>query len=166
MRKFDPITLRRISAEIRQELGKLDELFREWESHRTGEWADTFFLRGKASIFHDFYCGVENIFKRIASELNGGIPSSPAWHKTLLQNMCLEIPQVRPPVVSEESCKRLSTFLDFRHKFRNIYGIDLQFDKLDEIDKLYPEAHAGFKSDINNFLGFLSRFIDSIEKNN
>ena len=74
MRQFDPVTLRRIASEIRQELKKLDELFSEWESHRQGEWTDTFFLRGKASILHDFYCGVENIFKRIAAELNGGLP--------------------------------------------------------------------------------------------
>jgi hypothetical protein len=163
MKKFDPDTLRRIAAEIRQERKKLDELFGEWESHRFGEWTDSFFLRGKASIFHDFYCGVENIFKRIASELNGGIPSSPTWHKTLLHNMCLDIPEVRPAVVSQESCKLLNTFLDFRHKFRNIYGIDLQFDKLDDLDKMYPEVHSRFKEDINSFLDFMNKLIERIE---
>jgi len=59
MRSFDPITLRRIAAEIREEQFKLDDLFQEWESHRLGDWQDSFFLRGKGSIFHDFYCSVE-----------------------------------------------------------------------------------------------------------
>jgi len=164
MKLHDPIKLRRIVAELRDELKKLNDLFTEWEGHRIGEWTDTFFLRGKASIFHDFYCGVENIFQRIATDLNGGLPSSPAWHKTLLQNMLLEIPEVRPPVVSTETSKLLKMFLDFRHMFRHIYGFDLDFEKLDELDKLYPETYDKFIEEVNQFIAFLEKLIAEIEK--
>ena len=44
------------------------------------------------------------------------------------------------------------------------YGIDLQFDKLDELDRQYPAVHAMFKSDLNNFLDFLGKLINTIEK--
>ncbi|MCX7788118.1 MAG: hypothetical protein N2442_10520 [Spirochaetes bacterium] len=30
----------------------------------------------EGELFHDFYSGIERMFKRIASELNGGVPRS------------------------------------------------------------------------------------------
>ncbi len=163
MKKLDAIALRRVAAEIQAELKKLEALQQEWESHRYGDWADTFFLRGKSSIFHDFYCGVENIFKKIASELNGGLPNGPIWHAALLGNMQLEIPQVRPAVTSMETSKRLKIFLDFRHEFRHIYGFDLDFEKLEELERLYPSAQKAFLVDINSFLSFLHHLIAELE---
>jgi len=164
MKQHDPMILKRIVAEIREQLKKLDELFIEWENHRFGEWTDTFFLRGKGSIFHDFYSGVEKTFQRIAAELNGGLPSGPAWHKTLLQNMLLEIPDVRPPIVSTETGKLLKKFLEFRHMFRHVYGFDLEFEKLDDLDRLYSETHKKFGEDVTKFIDFLNALIVEIEK--
>jgi len=164
MKPHDPIVIKKIIAEIRAQLKKLDELFVEWENHRLGEWTDTFFLRGKGSVFHDFYCGVENIFKRIAPKLNGGLPEGVAWHKILLDNMRLEIVEVRPAVVSVETAKLLEEFLDFRHKFRHIYGFDLDFKKLDALDQIYPETHKQFVSDINKFIEFLNGLVKEIEQ--
>ena len=166
MKQHDPRTLRRIVKEIQYELIKLNELFQEWERHQQDDWADTLFRRGKGSLFHDFYCGVENIFKRIAPKLNGGVPNDPMWQTTLLKNMLLEIPDVRPSVVSAETGKLLQTFLNFRHKFRLIYGFELEIEKMKNLDRLYPEAHRKFVEDINKFIGFLEGMIAEIEKKN
>src|SRR5262245_8785553 len=87
MRAFDQVTLRRILVKIHDVLNQLNELFSKWESHRVGDWADTIFRRGKASVFHDFYCGVENIFESIAPELNGELPNDPEWKTLLLHKM-------------------------------------------------------------------------------
>jgi hypothetical protein len=163
MKPLDVMTLRRIVTEIQDELGKLNQLFQEWESHRFQEWTDTFFLRGKASVFHDFYCAAENIFKRIAPTLNGGVPEGPGWHKQLLYHMSLAIPEVRPAVVSKETAGLLDEFLDFRHKFRHIYGFDLDFKKMDAIERIYPETHRKFCEDIEKFIAFLERLIAEIE---
>jgi hypothetical protein len=164
MKTFDPLMLRRIVTEIQDELKKLNELFAEWESHRFRDWTDTILLRGKASIFHDFYCGAENIFRRIAPKLNGGLPDGPAWHKRLLQNMSLEIPEVRPSVVSAETFTLLGEFLDFRHRFRHIYGFDLDFKKMEELERIYPETHAKLCEDIKKLIDFLNMLIIEIEK--
>jgi len=139
--------------------------FTEWESHRMGDWLDSFFLRGKGSIFHDFYCGVERIFERTAGELNGGLPNGPAWHKILLDNMRLAIPGLRPAVVTTDTARLLGTFLDFRHKFRHIYGLGLEFEKLEELDQLYPQVHERFHVDIERFLEFLDTLAENTEKN-
>lgn len=164
MKQLDVLTLRRIVTEIQDELGKLNQLFHEWESHRFQEWTDSFFLRGKASVFHDFYCGAENIFKRIAPVLNGGVPEGLAGHKQLLYHMSLAIPEVRPAVVSKETADLLNEFLDFRHKFRHIYGFDLDFKKMDAVEKIYPEAHHKFQEDMKSFTKFLNSLIAEIEK--
>jgi hypothetical protein len=165
MKAFDPFKLRRIVTELQDELKKLDELFQEWERHRFRDWTDTILLRGKASIFHDFYCGAENIFRRIAPVLNGGLPDEPAWHKRLLQNMSLEISGVRPQVVSAETFALLGEFLDFRHKFRHRYGFDLDFTKMEDLERSYPETHEKFCEDIKKFIVFLNALIEKIEKN-
>lgn len=163
MKKLDGMTLKRIAAEIEDELGKLNQFFQEWESYRFKEWTETVFWRGKASMLHDFYCGVENIFKRIAPALNGGVPEGPAWHKQLLYHMSLAIPGIRPAVVSKETAGLLDEFLDFRHKFRHIYGFDLDFKKMDAVEQIYPEAHRKFQEDTMTFVRFLNSLITEFE---
>jgi len=163
MKQFNQLTLKRIVKEIRYELKKLEELFHEWGSHQHGDWSNTFFLRGLACVFHDFYCGAENIFKRIAPQLNGGIPSGPEWQTALLHNMLLETPEVRPAVVSMETGQLLKTFLAFRHKFRLIFGFELDREKMRKLDQLYPEAHEKFNEDIKKFIEFLENLIKKIE---
>ena len=163
MKAVDSITLKRLMKEINHELQKLNELFIEWESHRFTDWEDTFLLRCRASIFHDFYCGAENIFKRIAPKLNGGIPNGAEWQTTLLHNMLLEIPEVRPAVVSMETGQLLKTFLAFRHKFRLIFGFELDPEKMRKLDQVYPEAHTKFDEDIKKFIAFLEGLINKIE---
>lgn len=164
MKPLDVMMLKRIVIQIQDELGKLNQLFEEWEAHRYKDWTDTIFLRGKASVFHDFYCGAENIFKRIAPALNGGVPEGPGWHKELLGHMSLAIPDVRPAVVSKETASLLDEFLVFHHKFRHIYGFDLDFRKMDAVEQIYPEAHRRFQEDVTVFLGFLSNLIKEFEK--
>ncbi len=148
--------VKRVTLEIRDELKKLDRLYAEWQGVDPDD--RTIILRGKASIFHDFYSGAERIFKRIADEINGGIPAGDAWHRELLNDMRLDMPGLRPPVISEETYKLLFDFLSFRHKFRNLYGFDLEFEKIAEIEAKFPAAHQNFVADMQALL----RFLDSL----
>jgi hypothetical protein len=47
---------------------------------------------------HGFYTGIENVFKRIAIELDDQRPSGEAWHRRLLDSMCSPGP-ARPPAM-------------------------------------------------------------------
>jgi hypothetical protein len=163
MKPHDALKIKRIILEVNEQLNKLEELFAEWENHRLLEFADTYLLRGKGSVFHDFYSGAEKIFQRIAVELNGGVPKGQEWHKIFLQNMMSELPGVRPPVIAAETGKLLKKFLEFRHMFRNVYGFDLEFEKLDDLDRLYPEAHKKFREDIQKFIAFLEQLVKKLE---
>jgi len=70
--------IRRLQSEINEEISFLDELCKELEvlrpRLRKGK-VSVLDLRAAGSILHDFYNGVENIFRRIAQELNGGLPA-------------------------------------------------------------------------------------------
>ena len=52
-------------------------------------------------MLHSFYTGVENIFKRIALEIDGELPSGDYWHRQLLERMT-EPGMSRPAVISAE----------------------------------------------------------------
>ena len=145
----------RIAAEIREELKKLDWLYAEWRGVDPEMEASSLVLRGKGSIFHDFYCGAERIFRRIADDLNGGIPAGDAWHRDLLLDMKLELRGLRPAVLSEETFKLLADFLDFRHKFCNIYGFELDREKLKAIEEKFSLTLEKFRTDAEKFLQFL-----------
>ncbi|HZX48260.1 MAG TPA: hypothetical protein VFF47_03470 [Nitrospirota bacterium] len=44
--------------------------------------------RAAGSILHDFYSGIEKIFRRIAAKIDRDIPSDEDWHTELLIRRC------------------------------------------------------------------------------
>ena len=44
-------------------------------------------LSALAAMLHSFYTGIENIFKRVAVEMDGGPPAGEIWHRLLLDSM-------------------------------------------------------------------------------
>jgi hypothetical protein len=107
------------------------------------------------SILHDFYTGVEKIFLRIASELEGGQPQGKSWHKDLLDEMAIGLDGIRPAVVDEELRMKLEEYLRFRHLFRGIYGFQLSHQRLEIIFEDFSPIYESFKYAINKFLQFL-----------
>lgn len=112
-------------------------------------------LRGIGDIVHDFYTGAERIFEKIAPELNGGVPGGPAWHRELLQNMTLDLPGIRPHVISGRTAQLFAEFLRFRHLFRNLYGFELEWPRLRSLVARLPEAWGALEGDLQGFLRFL-----------
>lgn len=112
-------------------------------------------LRGIGDIVHDFYTGAERVFEKIAPELNGGVPGGPTWHRELLQNMTLDLPGIRPDVVSARTAQLLAEFLRFRHLFRNLYGFELEWPRLRSLVARLPEAWSALEADLQGFLRFL-----------
>ena len=85
-----------------------------------------------AAMLHSFYTAIENIFKRIALEIDGYLPSGDASHSDLLAAMARSNPN-RPPVISENLRVRLSAYLSFRHVFRHAYSFQLEWDKMRDL---------------------------------
>ena len=104
---------------------------------------------------HNFYTGCERIFQKIADDINGGVPRSADWHKRLLKSMCLEIENIRPSVISRETGKSLEEYLAFRHVVRNIYGFEIDSEKLERLIGRLDRTFGSFKKELSNFLDFL-----------
>lgn len=84
------------------------------------------YIDSAALNLHDFYAGIERVFQQIGATVDGNIPAGSNWHRELLQQMQTDLPELRPPVLSEEMGRMLDEFLRFRHVLRNIYAF--QFD--------------------------------------
>jgi len=72
-------------------------------------------VRAAGSIIHDFYTGVEKIFRRIATRMDQDLPTGEDWHVQLLQRMAVSVEAIRPPVIDEMLENQLEEYLRFRH---------------------------------------------------
>ena len=78
-------------------------------------------------------------------------------HKRLLATMSMEIPGVRPAVVSEELARRLGDYLRFRHVFRNVYGHLLDWKRLEPLLNGVGPLYGEFQRELGVFREFLVR---------
>ena len=114
------------------------------------------------SILHDFYTGIERIFRRIAEEVDGGVPAGEGWHRELLEVMSLELEGVRPAVLSGKLMRKLDEYLRFRHLFRNIYGFELEPRRLKSLAKGMNKTLMALKKAIGKFNKFLDELASGI----
>jgi len=104
-----------------------------------------------AAILHSFYTGVEKLFKRIAIEVDGGVPPSEFWHSELLARMSSATPS-RPAVVSEPLRLELEEYMDFRHLFRHAYTFQLRWSKMASLVLKLDGVMAKLQGEVESFL--------------
>ncbi len=68
----------------RQQLRRLIEVHQPLIKECASRQPTDIELSALAFFLETFYSGIENIFKRIAVELDGGLPQGDAWHRKLL----------------------------------------------------------------------------------
>lgn len=132
----DDAFLAEVIAGIRKELDTIAGLRNEL-AHELAKPEPS--RRAAGSILHDFYTCCERIFKRLAAEINGGSTGGDSWHKELLFRMTIPVENRRPAVLSAGLAANLDDYLSFRHVFRNIYGFELQGERLSRLASLLPE---------------------------
>ena len=108
---------------------------------------------------HNYYIGCERIFERIAGDVNGDIPQKADWHRRLLHSMVLEIENIRPAGISRNTEKSLGELLSFRHVVRNLYGFELDIDRIQRLVDMVKTAHDRMTEEINTFLSFLESLL-------
>lgn len=126
-----------IKKEIAIELENLERLVNEMEE-LTGRFSnepDFIQTRAAGSILHDFYSGVENLFEKIAVNIDGELPEGDDWHKELLSQMGRSFEGIRGAVINEDLLGKLKEFLRFRHLFRNIYGFELKWNRFEKLSR-------------------------------
>ena len=116
-----------------------------------------FYLDSVALNLHSFYAGVEKVFVMIAEVMEEKVPSGNRWHRELLEQMVLDLSDVRPPVITGETQESLEEYLSFRHFVRNVYTSHLRMDKLEELISSLPAALNLIEKDLERFLDFLTK---------
>ncbi len=110
-----------------------------------------YLLRAGGSILHVFYTGIEKIFESIAKEIDNRIPLGEEWHSELLRQMTLDIPGLRPPVITPRTEKKLREYLGFRHLFRKRYGFELDWQRIKNLLLGLPQIRRDLENDIGKF---------------
>ena len=142
-----------IIEDIRAELAGMENLRQELRSLRDLRYPGVH--RAWGSILHDFYTGCERIFLRIARDIDRDLPQGEHWHIDLLSRIETDRGQIRPEVISEDLARALRPYLGFRHVFRNIYGYELQADRLHPLIEHFDETLNRFQAELKTFLAFL-----------
>ncbi len=148
---------RKLEEQIRLELEQLNSLL-EFQggilARRQSADPDSTEVAALAAILHSFYTGIENIFKRVALELDGTAPSGLDSHSALLDSMASSN-ACRDAVVSQELRSRLKEYLQFRHFFRYAYSFLLRWDRMSPLVLNSPQTLRLLEAELNAFLARL-----------
>jgi len=146
-----------LRADIERELQNLERLTLELDTIlATTSESTAVRVRAAGSVIHDFYTGVEKIFRRIATRVDQDLPTGEDWHVQLLQRMSVPLEGIRPQVIDEPLEENLEEYLRFRHLFRNIYGFELKWERCQPLAERLRETFANLKEQIDRFKDFLS----------
>jgi hypothetical protein len=122
--------LKVLKARVNDELSGLDNLHSvlrrrvDWLSEQkvTDPYLVEDVFAALAITLHDLYTGCERILLSLITNIDGGIPKSAEWHRELLKQANLSIPQVRGPIISDkDTYEFLSDLRGLRHVIRNDY---------------------------------------------
>ena len=153
---------RLLAERLRVELQALQRIVTRSESAvalaRKRPAEQDYFLGSAALDLHAFYTGVERMLELIASDLDESRPTTPHWHRDLLAQMSVAIPDIRPAVLRPETSAALIEFLEFRHVVRNVYTFNLRPDRVAElVNRLQPTFQL-----IESDLLALARLLDAV----
>lgn len=148
-----------LAGRIRKELDDIERLVSRANraiiaARKNPQDADLYIDSASLNL-HDVYSGFERIFKQIASIVDGNVPSSSEWHRELLGQMVLDLPKVRPPVLTTESIERLDEYLRFRHIVRNVYTFSFDPERIGRLVKDLKPAFDQLRAELLAFADFL-----------
>lgn len=146
-------------ADIADDLKSIDRMKAEYDAFVADVDWESPSVYEKATVgyyLHNFYNACESIFRSVARAFENQIDSA-AWHASVLKRMKLDIPSVRPPVISEELYRLLDDFRAFRHVFRNAYSFELDWAKERLVAEKLPSAVAKVKAEVAAFYAALRR---------
>lgn len=134
-----------------EQIDELIESYRPLVERCLERAPDLFEISALAAFVHALYSGVENFFRRIAVELDGGAPKGEMWHQRLLQQVTTPT-ENRPRVISDGLRERLLPYLQFRHVFRNIYLLKLDWERMEPLVCGVEQLVADVKHELKVFV--------------
>lgn len=154
-----------LKSEIKNEYKKLNQLFSRFEDSYNKFLTSKEYSKLVEATFYvsQLYSGFENIFRNVARTFENTVEQD-YWHKSLLERMGLEIQDIRPALISEESFKCLDEIRAFRHFFRHAYATDLDKEKFKIVAEKVLIVRDLISNDISDFLDFLDSLLKKRQK--
>jgi len=111
---------------------------------------------------HSLYGILENYFLRVSRFFENNLPTD-RWHKALVDNMRLDVPGVRPALFrTDTEHRQILELMRFRHRFRNLYGEDLDPEKTGAIQKTAEAVLGGFPAIHQTFIDKIIAIADGL----
>jgi hypothetical protein len=111
-------------------------------------------------LLHNFYCALEDVFQEVAKTFENRIEDPARFHAALLKRMTIDVPQVRPHLVTRQSYKVLSELRAFRHVFRHAYSYDLAPERLQVLKVDLTNSWDDIHQEIKVFQSFLEALMN------
>ncbi|MBC7225960.1 MAG: hypothetical protein H5T61_01825 [Thermoflexales bacterium] len=152
--------LRTLKAEIEADLEAIAEIYAALDRYsnrldtEAGQIAAAYYL-------HNLYNAFENIFRRIAKTFGNAIADESGRYADLLRRMRLEIPGVRPRLVSATAYDGLDELRRFRHIFRSAYRVELDADRLALVLRKAQTLREIYRAEMEQFLSFLDGLLSA-----
>lgn len=147
----------RIRAEVEELERTVSAVARHWQRARRATQDQDAFLNSVALNLHGFYNGLERVMELIAVEIDGGPLGGETWHAELLRQMALELPSVRPAVLSTDTGQHLDDYRKFRHRVRHIYAAQLSADLMEHLVGNLPSTWEQARTELLAFAAFLEQ---------
>lgn len=103
------------------------------------------------------YSCLEDIFFKIAKVFENRVENPSSWHRELLERMRIEVRNIRPRVISEETYPLLDEMRRFRHVFRSSYMFSLKRPQIELLAKQWEEGKKTTVKEINKFLKTINK---------
>lgn len=151
-------------ARLNKELTKIETVVQAATSQaaKAKKTGDADYLQAAALSLQNFYMGTEQIFEEIAKQVDEFLPTGASSHRELLEQMALEIPNVRPPVIQADTLERLNEYRGFRHVVIHRYGFELYPERVQELVEALPICWNELTKDIQPFCEFLIHLDQSL----
>jgi hypothetical protein len=152
-----------VAARIRQDLASLERVVDRAErgiaAARSRPEEQDLFLDSAALNLHDFYAGLERIFRQVAATIDQSVPTGPEWHRELLRQMSIALPEVRPQVISEETIKAIDEYLRFRHVVQNVYSFEFEPERIEHLVQRLRPSFEQVQAELLAFADFLDGLV-------
>jgi len=97
---------------------------------------------------------VETALVRIAKAFENELEKD-RWHASLLERMCMDVPTVRPLVVTAETHPHLHELLRFRHFRRYYFDRKYDRDRMALLERSFQLSLPLVRADLRRFMDFL-----------
>jgi uncharacterized protein YutE (UPF0331/DUF86 family) len=131
---------------IEAELENIERVLADLPSLDSLKQLSSLELAGAAALIHNFYNGVENIFKQLVISKGLNIPKGPSWHIDLVE-IC-----VANQIISHATSGMLKEYLSFRHFFSHAYSFDIDEERIAPLLEKIRDVYKDIIKDISKTL--------------